>query len=106
VYDGKAAFTAHPLAGFGEDAGIMEDGGLVEQHASAVDGTCKRYLVGMEVVKCGFPPDFIGLVAENIENRVGSKEYVGIGGEVWGCWVTEVSLRPRVQSGSTYCVWS
>ena len=37
----------------------------------------------MEILKRGFPSDFIGLVAQDIENRVGGEEDVGIRGEVW-----------------------
>lgn len=49
--DSEAAFAAHPLTRPGEDTGIVEDGGLVEEDASAVDGTCKRHLIGMEIVE-------------------------------------------------------
>lgn len=48
-----------------------------------MDRPRKRHLLGMEILKGGFSPDFIGLVAQDIENRVGGEEDVGIRGEVW-----------------------
>ena len=49
--DGEAAFAGHPLARSGENARIVQDGGLVEEDASAVNGSRKRHLFGMEVVE-------------------------------------------------------
>ena len=61
----------------------MQDGGLVEQDASAVDRTRKRHLVRVEIVKRRLSPDLIGLIAQDVEKRVGGKEYVCFGREVW-----------------------
>ena len=81
--DREAAFAAHPLASPGEDASIVQDGGLVEQDASAVDRTRKRHLVRVEIVERRLSPDLVGLEAQDIEKRVGGKEYVCFGREVW-----------------------
>ena len=81
--DGEAAFAAHPLASPREDTSIVEGGGLVEQDASAVDRARKRHLVRVEIVKRRISPDLVGLVTQDIEKRVGSKEDVGFRGEVW-----------------------
>ena len=83
VDDGEAAFAAHPLASPREDASIVEDGSLVEQDASAVDKVRKWHLVRVEIVERRISPDLVGLVAQDIEKRVGGKEDVGFRGEVW-----------------------
>jgi hypothetical protein len=80
--DGKTAFAAHPLPVLGDDARIVQDGGLVEQDASAVDRAGKRHLLGVEILEGGLAPDLVGLVAQDVENRIGGKEDVGIRGEV------------------------
>ena len=107
VDNGEAALAAHPLAGLGADAGIVEDSGLVEQDAAAVDGAGKGHLLRVEVVEGGLPLDFVGLVAEYVEDRVRGKQDVGIGREVCG-GIASVS-RPPGELGlldRTYCGWS
>jgi len=49
--DGEAAFAAHPPAVPGQDAGVVEDGGFVQEHAAAVDGARKGHLVRVEVLE-------------------------------------------------------
>lgn len=97
MHDGEAAFAAYPLAGPRQDAGIVEDGGLVEQDASAVDGPRKRHLVGVEVVKCRLAPDLVGLVPQDVEDRVGGEEDVGIGSEVWAEERKRTQSQPAAQ---------
>ena len=80
--DCEAALAAHPLAVPREDASIVQDGGLVEQDASAVDGPRKRHLVRVEVVERRLSPDLVGLVAQDVEERIGGKEDVCFGREV------------------------
>ena len=84
----EAAFAAHPLPSLGENAGIMEDGRFIKQDASAVYRTRKRDLLWVEIVKGGFSLDLVWLIAENIENRVRSKQDVGIRCEVWAIQVS------------------
>lgn len=81
----------------------MENGGLVEQDASAVDGTRKGHLVRMKIVEGRLPPDFVGLVPQDVVERVGGEEDVGFRGEVWR---TLESARGRELGlvRSTYCV--
>jgi hypothetical protein len=62
---------------------MVQDGGLVEEDASAVNGSRKRHLFGMEIVERRLSPDLIGLVAQDIEKRVGGKEDGGFRSEVW-----------------------
>lgn len=59
----EAAFAAHPLPSFGEDARIVKDGGLIEEDASTVNGARKWDFIGVEIVKGGFPLDLMWLVA-------------------------------------------
>ena len=99
----EAAFAAHPLPVFGNDARIVKDGGLVEKNASAVDRPRKRHLVGVEELESRLPADLIGLVAQDVEDRVGGEENVGIRGEVWRILVSQ---RPGTPTDSTYCGWS
>jgi hypothetical protein len=57
----------------------------------------------MEELESRLPADLIGLVAQDVENRVGGEENVGIRGEVWRILV---STRPGTLTDSTYCGWS
>jgi hypothetical protein len=59
----------------------------------------------MEILKGGLAPDLIRLVAQNVENRVGGEEDVGIGGEVWGA-LESARAGERTRSDLTYCGWS
>jgi membrane protein implicated in regulation of membrane protease activity len=59
----------------------------------------------MEILKGGLAPDLIGLVAQNVENRVGGEEDVGIGGEVWRA-LESARARERTRPDLTYCGWS
>lgn len=47
----EAALAAHPLPILGQNAGIVENGGFVQQDAAAVDVASERHLLGMEVLK-------------------------------------------------------
>lgn len=81
----------------------MEDRRFVKQDASAVDGTRKRHLFRMEVFEGGFAPDLVGLVAQNVEYRVGRKKNVGVGCEVWRIQQSALGrdldqIRPTVNS--------
>lgn len=49
--DGEAAFTADPTAATGPNAGIVEDGGLVQENTTVVNQTCKGNLIRMEIVE-------------------------------------------------------
>ena len=62
---------------------MVQDGGLVEEDASTVNGTRKRHLFGMEIVESRVSPDLIRLVTQDVEKRVGGKEDVSLRGEVW-----------------------
>jgi hypothetical protein len=57
----------------------------------------------MEELESRLPADLIGLVAQDVENRVGGEENIGIWGEVWRILV---SPRPGTPTDSTYCGWS
>jgi hypothetical protein len=48
---GEAAFATYPLAIPREDASIVKNGGLVQEHATTVDGLGEGDLLGVEVVK-------------------------------------------------------
>lgn len=66
MHDGKTALATHPLAAFGENACIMQDGGLVEQYASAVNRAGERHLVGVKILKRRLAPNLIRLIPEDI----------------------------------------
>lgn len=69
-----------------------------------MDGPRKGHLLGVEILEGRLPSDLIGLVAQNVENRVGGEENVGIRGEVWRALESAAAVSPA--PGSTYCGWS
>lgn len=79
----EATFAAYPLARPRKDARIVYDRGLVEEDASAVKRTRKRHLFWMEIVESRLSADLIGLVAQDVEKRVGGEEDVCFRSEIW-----------------------
>ena len=82
MHDSKAALAGHPQARLGLDPGIVQDGSLVQQDASAVDGAGKGHLIWVKVVEGRFPFYLIRRVAQNVLDRVGGEQDVGIRGKV------------------------
>jgi hypothetical protein len=74
----RARFTADPAATPRAKTNIVKHGGLVEEDATRVNGTCKRDLVRMEEVKGGFVLYFVRVIPEDLDDGVGRKEDVRI----------------------------
>ena len=49
VDHGEAAFAIDPATILGFDAGVVQNGGLVEEYPSAVDGARERHFVWVKV---------------------------------------------------------
>jgi hypothetical protein len=81
--DGEDALTADPAATPRAKTNIVKHGGLVEEDATRVNGTCKRDLVRMEEVKGGFVLYFVRVIPEDLDDGVGRKEDVRIRTQIW-----------------------
>ena len=82
VDDGEAAFAANPVALAVPQPAVGQDGGLVESDAAAVLLFRQRELFWVEELPHRPVDDLIGRVAEDVDNRVGRVQDVGIVGEV------------------------
>jgi len=82
VDDGEAAFAADPVALTVPQATVGQDGSLVESDAAAVLLSRQWELFGMEELPHGPVDDLIRRMTEDVDNRVGRVQDVGIVGEV------------------------
>lgn len=63
---------------------IREDCSLIQFHTFAMFGACDGELVGMEVFPDGMIDDFLGLEAENVNNRVGGVKDICVRAQICG----------------------
>mgnify|MGYP006877425150 CR=1 FL=1 len=82
VDDGEAAFAADPVALAVPQSTVGQDSSLVESDAAAVLLSRQWELFGVEELPHGPVDDLIGRMTEDVDNRVGRVQYVGIVGEV------------------------
>jgi hypothetical protein len=82
IDDAEAAFTANPFSMGVSDVTVSKDGGFVHGDASAMELLGVGHVGGFEEVPCGLADDFVGGVAENIDDGVRRIQYNGFLGEV------------------------
>jgi hypothetical protein len=84
VDDGETAFAAYPTAIAREDTCIVQDGSLVQQDATSMHGSGKRYLVGVEEVEAGPAEHLMRSVAKDVDDGLGRIEDICIRTQVLG----------------------
>ena len=69
------------------DAAVRQHGRLVHLHSLLMKLARVRQLFQWEKIPCRTVDDFIGSVAEDIDDGIGGVEDAGVGGEIYGrCW--------------------
>lgn len=64
------------------DAAVLQHCGLVELDAVAVDMASSGDLVGMEVIEARSPLDVVRGVAQDVRDRGGGEQNIGMGRQV------------------------
>jgi len=68
VHNTEDALTTNPKSISSLDPGVVEDSSLVHFHTAMMDVPSERYFVRMEVIEARSTNDFLGMVAQDVNN--------------------------------------